>query len=112
MLDVLDELLNLEGCSLRHLPLQRPNGLDPLPVAEDELDHTTGEQPTTDQNEGNEERPPHQAPTVSGTRCGMAELVLCRGYRGEGVAHSRSFAAINLPAGWTISHVSFAHSST
>jgi hypothetical protein len=48
VLDVLDKLLNLEGGSLRHLPLQRPNCLDTLAVAEDELNHAAGEQPTTD----------------------------------------------------------------
>jgi hypothetical protein len=48
VLDVLDKLLNLEGSPLRHLPLQRPNGLDTLAVAEDQFDPTTGEQPTTD----------------------------------------------------------------
>src|SRR5215813_141232 len=99
MLDVLDELLNLEGGPLRHLPLQRPNRLDTLAVAEDELDPTTGEQSATDQHEGDEECAPHQAATVSGTRHSLARLALRRGYRGGDVAHSDSFAAISLWAG-------------
>ncbi len=43
LLDVLHELLDLEGGSLRHLPLQRPDALDALAVAEKEFDRTAGE---------------------------------------------------------------------
>src|SRR5262245_39094965 len=99
MLDVLDELLDLEGGPLRHLSLQRPNRLDTLAVAKDELDPTTGEQSATDQHESDEERAPHQAATVSDARGGMARLALSRGCRGEGVAHGGSFVAISLWAG-------------
>src|SRR5262249_47740225 len=60
LLDILYELLDLEGGSLRHLPLQRANALDALTVAEEQLNRTAGEESTTHQDEGDDECPTQQ----------------------------------------------------
>src|SRR5713101_6536874 len=74
LLDVLHELLDLEGGPLCHLPLQYPDALDALTVAEEELDRTAGEESATHQDEGDEERPPQQSATTLASWRGATDL--------------------------------------
>jgi hypothetical protein len=75
VLDVPHKLLDLKGRPPRHLPLQAPDRLDTLTVPEEQLDRAAGDQPATDEHQGDEERAPQETTRFAASRWGLIDLV-------------------------------------
>ena len=75
MLDIPHKLLYLEGRPPRHLPLQAPDPLDALTVPEEQLDSATGDQPTTDEHQGDKECAPQETARPAASQWGLINLI-------------------------------------
>src|SRR5690606_17119928 len=91
-LDVLHELLDLEGGALRHLMLQGSDGLDALPVAEAQFDGAAGQQSAADQYQRNNERPAQQPATSAA--CRPNGPILNQVFRSGRAAHRAPFDSV------------------